>query len=482
MYPFLIAIASVLFLLVRNMDRAALEGTTPIIVFLLGVTTFTGLIYSLTYLILKDKYKASLATTLIVIPCLYYVHLTNILQSISKSLNLDIWILVSICLLILTIVIFLLLKHSKILLTLTTYLNVLSILLVVIILSTLIPYLTKSIPKPSPTTEILKLSNISKDIYYIVVDGYGSNNTLKDIYNYNNKDFTDWLEYKDFSINTSAMSNYSTTSLSLASSLNMAYLENLTQTLDKEEDLVVVTQDNKVSRLLKLIGYKYIGFSSGWSPTFHNRYLDLELSKGAFGEFGTEYLMDLVFKPLYETNIQTQQRDRNLSILNGLETLYRIEGPKFILCHIVSPHPPYIFDSNGDQVFSISGWEDKKAYIDQLTYLNTRLKNAISIILEESLETPIIILQSDHGSAFGFEVLPKDKPELRLNPTSNLLKERFSILFATHGIDCPPSPVNLFRKVLNTYYQTNYSILTERHYYNFSEKEIDLRDITNKLK
>ncbi len=64
------------------------------------------------------------------------------------------------------------------------------------------------------------------DIYYIILDGYGRGDVLKSVYGFDNEKFYNELENRGFFIARKSNANYAQTTLfSLASSLNMEYLE-----------------------------------------------------------------------------------------------------------------------------------------------------------------------------------------------------------------------------------------------------------------
>ena len=65
------------------------------------------------------------------------------------------------------------------------------------------------------------------DIYYIILDAYARSDMLKSIYSTDNSGFLRDLEGMGFSVPSRAKSNYSQTYLSMASSLNLNYLDSL---------------------------------------------------------------------------------------------------------------------------------------------------------------------------------------------------------------------------------------------------------------
>jgi hypothetical protein len=98
-----------------------------------------------------------------------------------------------------------------------------------------------------------------------------------------------------------------------------------------------------------------------------------------------------------------------LYMFDQLKEIPDIEGPTFTFFHLLAPHNPYVFDKDGHVRNNIpltlqgqektGGWLAKKEYIEQMQYINKRILEDIDAILARSSSPPIIILQSDHGSA-----------------------------------------------------------------------------------
>src|SRR5215211_254514 len=62
------------------------------------------------------------------------------------------------------------------------------------------------------------------DIYYIILDGYGRQDVLEEVYGYRNEEFLSYLRSRGFFVADEAHSNYIQTPLSLSSSLNFDYI------------------------------------------------------------------------------------------------------------------------------------------------------------------------------------------------------------------------------------------------------------------
>ena len=162
--------------------------------------------------------------------------------------------------------------------------------------------------------------------------------------------------------------------------------------------------------------------------------------------------------------------------LDKLREVPDVPGPKFVFAHIMLPHPPFIFDRDGNftppdrpfvtwdaSLFPGTTAEYQKGYTDQLTFLNQELMGIISDILARSEKPPIIILQGDHGPGAFYNVLELD---------TSCLGERFSILNAYYFPDgnyqqLYPSitPVNSLRVVLNQYFGAQLDLLDDRSYF-----------------
>jgi hypothetical protein len=95
---------------------------------------------------------------------------------------------------------------------------------------------TASVPPQSPvkvlsvaTAPVIPATPAAPDIYYIVLDAYGRQDRLREFFGYDNEPFLRELEKRGFFVARKARSNYVQTVLSLGSSLNMTYLDEVTR-------------------------------------------------------------------------------------------------------------------------------------------------------------------------------------------------------------------------------------------------------------
>ena len=76
----------------------------------------------------------------------------------------------------------------------------------------------------------------------------------------------------------------------------------------------------------------------------------------------------------------------------------RVPGRKFVFAHILLPHPPYIFDAEGDMVTRpvVNRTPEWQLYADQLTFIDGQMRSVMETLLAGPDETdPIHCRMSD---------------------------------------------------------------------------------------
>jgi hypothetical protein len=105
------------------------------------------------------------------------------------------------------------------------------------------------------------------DIYYIILDTYARQDTLQSYFKFDNSDFVNQLQAMGFYVARCSQSNYATTELSLASSLNLNYLDvlgNNSKQIYTHPELYRLIQENDTRQLLENAGYRVVAFDSGF--------------------------------------------------------------------------------------------------------------------------------------------------------------------------------------------------------------------------
>ena len=315
------------------------------------------------------------------------------------------------------------------------------------------------------------------DIYYLILDRYANEKVLKQEFGFDNHEFLDFLRAKGFYVADDSRCNYPLTHMSLASSLNMDYIDRAQGERAVGPSFVFrLMKNSRVLRLLKSLGYASIHLGSWYEGTGFNPYADLNLAGSGilryFNDFFLKFVGTTALQPLsLEHLFRPRQRVRSLQQLAELERMPSRKGPKFVFAHLLITHPPNVFGPNGEESHA-RGTGKGFTYIDQVRYANTRLSRLIDILISDSSAPPIIILQSDEGPKPGGVELSKGKRR-RLRgartETSEQKQVHHPILNAMDfpGVDTKVfyasiSPVNTFRVLFNLYFSAHYGLLPDR--------------------
>ncbi len=229
----------------------------------------------------------------------------------------------------------------------------------------------------SPNAAAAELPNV----YYIILDGYARADSLQRICHFDNSDFLKFLRLRGFYVADEACSNYPMTFMSVASSLNMRYLDD--EVKSPGYSAVYAMWDNPlVARIFQSKGYRFVYMATNFRSTLEGVDFVFQSKPGwLLNQFAQSQLRSTALR-LFES----QMADQHLYEFEMLKQVPRIEGPSFTFCHIIAPHPPYVFDRNGricadvpQSMFFKDGLEQqqnpssgsaRQAYVEQMRYVN----------------------------------------------------------------------------------------------------------------
>ena len=164
-----------------------------------------------------------------------------------------------------------------------------------------------------PSTLNLNVGDQPPNIYYIILDGYGRSDVLKNEYGYNNSDFLNGLRDLGFYIAECSQSNYAQTQMSLASSLNFNYIDSLSDRFvpgsDDRTGLDALIHHGAVRESLEKAGYQTVAFATGFLATElrdADYYLSPERSRGQLNEFEV-LLMETTLARLLHRRVHRQR-------------------------------------------------------------------------------------------------------------------------------------------------------------------------------
>lgn len=527
LYPFIVGSAPILILFASNLGEAeASEVWRSFGVVLL----LAAVLLSASWLVFRNWGKAGLWTSLILIVILAYGHMYDGLKQVD-------WLIPFArhrFLLALSVVLILgfgwllwkKIKHTE---TLETFFTWFSIFLLVFPLYKIGNYYLssnggKTGPQRTSQDAALASQNATKpDIYYIILDGYGREDTLREFYQFDNSEFVNELSRLGFYVAPEATSNYPQTLLSLGSSLNLQYLDDDLLKLDPSSNDRRELQDrvlhSHIRQIVKESGYTFVAFDTGHVTSVEdadiyykyrgsqNEGKSFFISMNSFesllfeqtivrplidlGVINSKYLKDALEAPYI------RHRGRVLFEFEKLAQIPKMDGNYFVFAHIISPHPPFVFGRNGELISHTTAYtlgdtaenaagtrhgtraEYIQGYTDQMTYINSLVLRTVKTILSESKTPPVIIIQGDHGPGAYLDWSSKGKTNLR---------DRFSILNAYYlagrksSLLYPSiSPVNTFRVILDEFFGMNMELLPDRNFFALWQSPFQLEDVTREV-
>jgi hypothetical protein len=340
------------------------------------------------------------------------------------------------------------------------------------------------------------------DIYYIIMDRYGRAETIRQRFGYDNGPFLDSLRDRGFLVAEESAANYPKTAHSLAASLNMTYLDDLTRRAGRGSDdwgpVYSMLQRFRVAESLQAIGYRYVHLGSRWEPTRADPGADLNATTG-LSEFGQVLYDTTVAAPvarrlgLFTEQLDPRERERGrlLEQFRLLEEIPEDDRPTFTFAHILLPHEPYLFEADGNPVSEAeeASRSRDRNFVGQLRFANARLTRVVDRLLAGPEETdPIVILQADEGPhplRYEYNQISFRWPLATLSE----LREKLWILNAYYlpGLEDPRvdpdiTPVNTFRMVFRKYFGAELPPLPDQTYVFVDQRHLyDFVDVTERL-
>lgn len=492
LYPFLFGLYPVLALIAHNASEMDFSAGLRS---LLGSLLLTLILYILTLLLVRKPEKTALFTSLVLLLFYSYGHI-NLLSRSWELLGGSVGrhrVLVPIYLLLLTVAGWVILRTKRDLSASTRFLNAFAVILLLMpayqLISGQVEQLRARGQVDHRTTGLsIPAGETPPDVYYILLDGYPRGDFTNQHLESSNLAFLEGLEERGFYVAHCSQSNYSDTRFSLASTLNMSYLdggEGKPEVVYPGSILDEMIRSGEVQSNFSDLGYTIITFESGYKwlrwelSDQHLRPLsasDAGLAGYGLNDFERLFLDTTAAKLLLDIPVVLQSEQlaeiidnpraaHRQRVLFSLEQLQEIPGsksnPVFVYAHIIFPHPPFVLDAEGTALDNAPA-DELSAYADQITYLDRRLLAIVDGILEKSGAAPVIILQGDHGATIAYDEHGID-PALRLG-----ILNAYYLPGDSGSVDQPIqqlypeiSPVNSFRIIFDSYFSGDYGLLPD---------------------
>ena len=260
------------------------------------------------------------------------------------------------------------------------------------------------VPGASTEVEAASTAKTYPDIYYIIFDEYVGFDAMRDYWHDPlAEQFNTFLQQNHFYVARDSRSPTINTTTEMASRLN---LENVPANADPATALAQL-QNNKVMQVLKAHGYTttvinmaYTGIKADSSVTFNPS----QVGGMAADEFRQAFFDDSMFsafRGLFQLDNQAALTQRAMINYSLSATVSQPDqpGPRFVYTHLLLPHPPFIFDENGN-LLPPQAADDWHYYLGQYKYATKLAEQLIQQLLASADpdNPPIIILQSDEGA------------------------------------------------------------------------------------
>ncbi|MFL5770975.1 MAG: hypothetical protein ACJ765_12940 [Chloroflexota bacterium] len=505
-HPFLLAAFPVLFLFAENFGET---DPAEVVLPLLASLGAASIGYVVLRILLRDTLRAAVLTSLGIAAFFLFGHAENLLATVrlTEGKVLAGWLV------LIAIAAVAILRTRRDLGRLTLALNVVSIVLIGNLALTIglafrasgaasppgiaaEPRPTSSASTPNAAPEQLR------DIYYIVVEDYGSRHTVLDTLGLPDTGQFEWLAAQGFHVLPETRSNYGRTPLSIASSLNMKYLDDLAAELGPDwgdyGPLTELVRRPAAARYLQERGYRYLQLGSQFRLTSISSIADVNPVFRDTSDFaGVLYDTTILPAIVHRLGLDDGRDGRRKNFdafewqLQQVSELTAQPGPKFVFIHLFLPHHPFIVDDDGDYVPTDvdSRRTRREQQATQWGVVDAEVRAIVEPLLAGNDATdPVIVLSTDEGP--NPDGMPTVGGDLAWGSATDAeLDQKFSIFAAYYlpGVDASAlyptmSSVNGFRLIFNLYFGADYGLLPDRSWIHRDKHHpFDLTDVTSRL-
>lgn len=261
----------------------------------------------------------------------------------------------------------------------------------------------------------------------------------------------------------------------------MDYIEQEFDPQEKESNILVdkMVRNNVVTKIFEENGYQIIYSYNEYNlkPTNNSAHELCNTSIGStqFMTFILDNTPIFIVQSLIEQGDYSTFVQNRLCVFNELPFLdEEFLGPIFVHAHVLLPHYPFIFSSDG----SINPYQTQMTrdefdslYLSQLMYTDSLVLELVEKLLAKEPQ-PIILIQSDHG----------DRQEETDNSNGYSFSNFAAYYFPNVELktnDYPLlTPINSFRILFNNNFGTNYDLLENKMYVIEDNK---FKDVTTTL-
>ena len=299
-----------------------------------------------------------------------------------------------------------------------------------------------------------------RDIYLIVLDALGGPDLLRSRYGLDVSNVVASLKARGFTVATASRSAYPYTILSLASTLNFAYLDELAATVGPSISdlypLQYLIHRNALFQLAKAAGYRVVMIGSDDSTTDRAPLADVCRCRQPIPhpfERAVLALTPLLSYLPIDRWAYAAHRAHLRRVLSDIGT-YHTSGRQFVMVHLLAPHPPFVFSADGPVTpkgrLSFFGPDDegiyRQEYRGQAHFVLQQITRIVDDLLARNEPRPVILIQGDHG--------PRRRGAKDIGDLDDEFGIFFASLFPDRTMELPDSvsPLNAARALASEYF------------------------------
>lgn len=254
-----------------------------------------------------------------------------------------------------------------------------------------------------------------------MLDEYPGRESLLDEFGFDNSLFLDELKAERFHVVENARSNYKYTLLSLTSMFEGEYLQfppgQPTYHENGYKHTLLKMFNNRTFNTFRQLGYSTVNLSpfkiNGNEAAFDTRFIPKDVMLIMYPSLWDDLLDNYQYYVSRRLNsrralskLYQNEINQGFRLMDSVKKLSNVKSnvPRFVYLHLNMPHPPFIYNRNGDinlDYLTSKVRTDKdnlNAYLEYIQFVNKYTITSVKEIKKNLSDGDIIIIMSDHGS------------------------------------------------------------------------------------
>lgn len=353
-----------------------------------------------------------------------------------------------------------------------------------------VPAATASMGLEDPSVDSGETFDGAPDVFVILLDGYPRSDVLGRYLGLDNSTFEEALQGMGFEVERGARSNYSATWATLASMFHGRYLHEIPSLMPFATDeaaqyvsLMRALNEGAALAQFRSGGYRIVTVPSPFEAA--TLFTADEVRTSAELTFFELSLLQhsQLLAPLVSISPSLVLEQHRGRIENALASTVDLasegsDAPRFVFTHLLSPHPPVVFDASGATAqlpacypHTCTLWEMTdgvhwSTFPGQIAHLNRIVLDSLSRLTQVN-PTAVVVVMSDHGSR------PPGAAE-------DVLLDSLLAVRSIHATDLPTEdlyPVNLLPWILNAHLGNDQPMSVYRGWLNEPEHPLEMVEV-----